>query len=268
MASQELSFQAEDLLLRQALIQLARVSRKEWGEVIKSNSRLIAVNLAFQTQPKGDGADAKLMGEKAVSRDLAALYASAPDAFAQIRYKDEAAAKGFYKAMLQGDLREARRILQSSGSRWRNIEIGPFDSSLHRKNRDRRGRVNRRVPALIVSGGISKEAAYRKRKIRMVGFAKAGWAAAAASLTGNTRGIPQFVTRHKSRAPGHAVDHTALANNPHVVLHNDVRYIQTACPPSQRARALQYQREKMIAHVRKVTTASARRTFGAIAIVT
>ena len=102
----------------------------------------------------------------------------------------------------------------------------------------------------------------------MVGFAKAGWAHAAMDLTGNTRGIPQFVTRHKSAAPGRAVNHSESVNDPHVLLRNDVDYIRVACPPGQIAAALRIQRAKMLTQVQRATSAVARKTMGAIATVT
>lgn len=264
---QDIDFRVEDAALQRALLAYARQSGKEWSAIIVQEARLLAVSLAYQTQPKGDGSDAKLAGEKAVSRDLAKLYADAPRAYMELRQKDEREAAAFYKAMLQNDLKAARSILEHSSSRWRNVEIGPFKESYHKNNRNGRGRVqNRHVPAQIVSGNGKKLDAHRKKKIRMVGFAKGGWASAARSLTGNTRGIPQFVTRHKS-APGHATNQSQAALNPHVSLHNDVRYIRTACPPSQQAWALRYSTGRMLKMIEKAATASARRTMTTVATV-
>jgi hypothetical protein len=265
--AKELDFSVEDALYQRALRDLQRVSKTTWADVLKKEARLMAVSLAFQTQPFGDSNAAKLIGEKAVTRDLAAVYADAPRTFAVIRQKDENAAKGFYKAMLQGDWKEARRILAASGSRWRNVEIEPFDAAIHRHSRDRRGRVKRHTPGQIVTN-FKKADAYKKQKIRMVGFAKAGWASAASGLSGNTRGIPGFVTRHKNKAPGRAIDNTNKLIDPHVELQNNVRYIRSACPPAQRAAALKIQREKLYAHILKRTKEDVRKTMGTIATTT
>lgn len=264
-AAIQLEFAVEDAVFQAALERYARESGKEWGEVIVQQARLLAVNLAFQTQPFGDAG--KLTGEKAVSRDLALVYAFANDVYAALNRTDEAAAKGFWKAAQRKDWREAQRILSASASQWRNVEIGPFKAEHHRQSRGRRGRVNRHVPAQIVTDPKTA-AKYVKTKLRMVGFSKAGWASAAASLTGNTRGIPQWVTRHKGKAPGSAENRSKAPIDAHVVLHNDVSYIRETCPPAQRAKALQYQRGKMLASMKKSSAAVARKTLGPIAAVT
>ena len=261
-----LTFEQEDRLFHEALLRFARQSKKEWSVVVKQVARLMCVNLAFQTQPFGGDKGAKLVGEKAVTRDLAKVFADLPATFESLQLKAQAMADAFWKAAKKKDWTEARRILRSSGTMWRNVEISPFDAKYHIANRDRRGRVKRHVPAQIVTDN-KKLAEYRRRKVKMVGFAKAGWAAAAESLSGNTRGIPQFVTRHKQRAPGRAVDNSESKNDPHVSLHNDVGYIGVACPPQQIARALQYQRQKFLAHTRKVSQEVARKTLSTVATV-
>lgn len=253
----KLDLKVEDAKFQRALRDLSDAKGKPYGEVIKSNARLIGVNLAFQTQPFGKDAGAKQKGEKAVRRDIAKVFADAPRTYELLKATDAEMADAWYSAMKKRDWVEAKRILEASKTRWRNVEISPFDSTLHGKSRNNRGRVNRHVPAQIVSTGATKLRAHTAKKVRMVGFAKAGWATAVSRLTGNTRGIPQFVTRHKSDAKGTARDMSGNANNPHVTLGNDVPYINTACPPQQIAQALAMQREKMIASIDKVLRARA-----------
>jgi hypothetical protein len=255
----ELSLHVEDAKFQAALRDLAVATRKPYSEVIKRNARLIGVNLAFQTQPFGDNSSAKEKGEAAVRRDMKRVFADAPDTYKVLWAVDKEMAKAFYLAMLKKDWPEAQRILQASSTRWRNVELSAFDSSHHRRSRNRRGRVSRHVPAQIITTGGKKLDAYTAQKVRMVGYGKAGWAAATMRLSGNTRGIPQFVTRHKNKAPGSARDLTNAILNPHAVLVNEVPYVNTICPPSQIANALNIQREKMMASIEKELSKAAQK---------
>lgn len=253
----DIDFEVVDRSVQQALRILADTTKKSYPQVVKSNGRLIGVNLAYQTQPFGDDSSAKEKGEKAVQRDLKKVFADAPRTYLMLREFDEEMAKAFYKAMLQKNWPEAQRILRSSATSWRNVEVSPFDETLHKKSRNSRGGVSRHVPAQVVTSGARKLDAYTRKKVRLVGWGKAGWAAATMKLSGNTRGIPQFVTRHKNNAPGAARDLTNNPDNPHVILTNNVKYVDTICSQTQIAAALSIQRDKMLAHVDKVTKAAA-----------
>ena len=51
-----LKFSVDDREFRFALRRLADVTQRDIGDVVRQQARLIAVNLAYQTQPFGDAA--------------------------------------------------------------------------------------------------------------------------------------------------------------------------------------------------------------------
>jgi hypothetical protein len=255
-----------DSAMQRALYDLARITKKEFSVVVRREARLIAVQLARVTHPYGgsegnsnpeggySGTSDRMMGEAAVRRDISRLYAPAFVAFQQIRDNNPEAAKAFWKAFQDNNWKEAERIVRESGGRWRNVPVERFDKSLHKKNRNRQGRVSRHVPAQIITNPKAMNA-YREKEVKLVGFAKGGWAAAARGI-GGMRGIPQWVTRHSKAGMGNAVDNSNNSDNPHVLITNSVPYISKVCPQSARDMALRIQRNKMFKHIEKVVSNS------------
>lgn len=259
----EVEFSAEISLLEAALHDLAEATGKEYGQVVRANARLIAVNLAYQTQPFGDDDRGRIAGEIAVKRDLKKVYAPPGSIYSQLTAiaahgaeTGEKLARAFYAAIAKNDLVAARRIVRGSGIPDRGLDVQKFDGgAAHGRRRDGRGRVSGRHPEFIVADP-KKLQRYRKTIIHNVGIAKSGWAAAARPL-GGTRGIPQWVTRHK--AHGSADDHSGSTNDPHVVLRNTVAWLASVLPDSQIRIALRLQAQKMEAHVDHVTNYLARK---------
>jgi hypothetical protein len=206
---------------RHKLVRAKAAVRMSFSGEMKGAARIVAVSLATSTQPFGTGSDAKKQGENAVQADLRKLYGDATDAYVVIAAAEQQMAEAFYKAMQRGRYDKAQKILLTSGSSWRAVPIAEFDSGLHERNRNARGRVSRHVPAQITRGtGAFK--GYLKKKVAMVGFGKAGWATCA-SILESTRGIPQWVTRHTA-APGSVLDGTRSNDKPFIILTNGVRY--------------------------------------------
>jgi hypothetical protein len=249
-----------------SLYRLADETNRDFGDVVRQNARLVAVNFAFQTQPFGDGDKARQQGIEAVRRDISNVYRTPEIIFTQIQKQmkngkggpaqADRAARAFYGAVMKGNSAIAQQILRSLNIFDSGAAIGKFDKgAAHQQRRNRRGRVGSRRASLIVTNP-KQLAAYVRKIENRVGFGKSGWAAAARDL-GSTRGIPGWVTR--KRGPGGARDQTRSTNNPHVVIHNDVTYIDQILTASQMAEALRIQREKMVKMIEIVIEKNARK---------
>lgn len=256
MQTPQLEVKAETARLNAAFTQLANATGRSFGSIVLQNSRLIAWNLAHNTQPYGMTLAEKKTGEAAVAHDIGNVYKSAAAIFELLKREDEKLAKAWYKLVKDGGYGQAEKLLRTFKTlRDRNAPIfSPLDPSFHDDSRNRRGRVSRHRAAQIVPDGKQIKA-YIKQRQQLVGFGKAGWITAGNQLGKVTR-VPGWITRHVGKAPGSAIDNTK-GIDPHVTLSNDVRYISSILPASQIAEALRIQREKMESHIEHVLAAEA-----------
>lgn len=227
---------------------------RSWRDVLRQQGRLLAVNLAFETQPYGD-TKGRQQGEGAVMRDVGLVFASLAEAFLMVQEKNEKAARVFWRACQHGKWQLAQSILRSVGI---DIPMGQaVDPAIHRGQLDRRGRVRSRKapPAQIVINGKTIDR-YVKLLKKRVGNGASGWAAVANDL-GGMRGIPQW--KKRGRKQGRAQDNSRSLNNPGILLENAVPYIGNLCNASAVKRATRMQKEKMEKHVEHVTRAAARK---------
>src|SRR5207249_1458797 len=84
-----------------------------------------AISCAKSSQPYGTGEASREKGEKAVGRDISAVYQTMPDAFediSNVRYK-----KLFWKAYRAGETDVAQLILAQFGNKLAGVPIEPFD---------------------------------------------------------------------------------------------------------------------------------------------
>lgn len=252
----ELSVKVETARLNAAFSQLAIATGKSFGSIVLQNSRLIAWNLAHNSQPYGMTLAEKKTGEAAVARDIGNVFKSAAAIFELLKAEDEKLAKSWYALVKQGGYGQAEKLLrEKSKITDRNAPIfAPLDPRFHDNARGRGGRVNRHRAAQIVPDGKSIKS-YIKEVQQRVGFGKAGWITAGNQIGRVTR-VPGWITRHGGRAPGSAIDNTK-GIDPHVTLINGVSYIGSILPPHEIASALNMQREKMLSHIEHVIAAEA-----------
>lgn len=242
-----------------ALRRFAEVSGRGIEKETKNSARRLAVNLAFRTQPFGDRQSAKQSGDMAVRRDIYRVFTTPGEMYEEISERaGKNAAKGFYKIALQGRVGPVRKFLGSLGMSV-NVRSTP-DKSLHRARRDRRGRVADTGPDQLVLGGKNRDALerYVRRVQKRVGWAAAGWAAAAAKI-GSTRGIPKFKKRG-SRGAGTA-RRTGGKKRPGYVLINTVDYIRMVLPSGEQRKALKRE-ERTLREQAKIAISKARRKTG------
>ncbi|WP_395753325.1 hypothetical protein [Prosthecobacter sp.] len=257
-ASPDLILEVEMSELQRALRRLSQVTGKRLGVVVKQNSRLIAWNLAHNTQPYGMDLATKKQGEAAVLRDVGRVYSTATAIFKKLQETGQVkVAREWYKLVKIGGYDRAEKLLKTQSIPERNTPIfAPLEPALHQQARDGRGRVSRHRPAQILPDAKELRTYGAQRKA-LVGFGKAGWITAGSSLGSITR-VPAWITRHKGIAPGRANDQTTRNEDPFVTLTNAVRYASKIISDGEIAAALKIQRQKMLAHIEHVITHSAR----------
>ena len=237
----------------------ALAKKISFAKAIKQQGRLVAVNLAFQTQPLGDGGKAKAQGEGSARRDIDRVYKSGKQTTGVIKksatsngktstQNAEQAGRAFARYVLNGQNDAATTILQRLNiPKYHNTIVKPMDAgSAHKASRYGARRV---VPKnTFVKVSVPREAqidSYVKKITQRVGIAKAGWAHCAKQL-GGSRGIPQWVTRHAGkRATGSVVDNSEASSEQYVTMTNQVPWIDKCLNAGQIQRALDMQKEKM-----------------------
>lgn len=250
----DVNFTIQDAQFSASLRRYALATRISFADAIRRQARLVAVNLAIQTQPFGTD-KGKALGEGAVQSDLIPkkgifkplnsfwmgeakrMQQFDPESFVR-RFTDkngnvwlseqdkilttQGAIKSFHQSMRTGS---GRRRTSQAGNRTRDI--------------GRTGAANRGV---VDKDNLTN---YVKTVQKKVGIAKAGWASCAQQL-GGTRGLPGWVTRHSRRQQlGSVNDKTTEDRSQYVQMTNRVPWIDQCLNPGQIQRALDIQRGKM-----------------------
>jgi len=243
-------FQIDDREFQSNLRQYALVMKLDFAEAIKRQARLIAVNLAYQTQPFGETAG-RQQGENKVKGDLLKIYNSASQVYAEIQKQSDAEAKKFWWLINNKKFSAAQNMLSKLGiTKFTNVNVGPMDAGASHSSAKRpipaRPRIDKDQDPLLIVSNPKKISDYIKKVSMRVGIAKGGWAHCAKQL-GGSRGIPQWVTRHAGkRAVGIVTDNTnANGDEQYVLMENTVPWIDKCLNGGQLQQALDMQREKM-----------------------
>lgn len=228
---------------------------KSWPEVLKQQGRLLAVNLATETQPWGNSQEGFKVGKDAVLRDVGRVFVASSGMYERLKEKSIKVARAYWSCMSTDRVDRAERILQANGVNAHHAKKP--DPELHVARRDRHGHVRQKknqYPAAIIFDE-KKITTYANKVARKVGTGKSGWAQCAEEL-GGARGIPLWAKRNRSGSTGGVDDNSTAMNNPSVTLENRVRYIGNLCRKSAIARACRIQREKMEKHIERVLSHS------------
>jgi len=245
-----LSFQIDDSQFRSNLRQYALAMQISFAEAIKRQARLVAVNLAFQTQPFGE-TSGRQQGENKVKGDVLKVYNSASQVYAEIQKQSDVEAKKFWWLINNKKFSAAQNMLSKLGiTKFSNVNVGPMDAGASHSSAKRpipaRPRISKDQIPLMIVNNPKKINDYIKKVSARVGIAKAGWAHCAKQL-GGSRGIPQWVTRHAGKkAIGIVTDNTnAKGDEQYVLMENTVPWIDKCLNGGQLQRALDIQRDKM-----------------------
>jgi hypothetical protein len=149
----------------------------------------------------------------------------------------------FKSYQASGNTQAIKRIVKDM--KFKGISEDGFDKSYHKNARDPvTGRVKGKDHRVLVLGAEGQLEDYRKQVMDRVGLTKAGWAVCAEAIpisgrvSVNTRGIPQWVTRHIGRASGRIVDSSSHPTAPGVQMTNATPWADRVIPPKEAQKAL------------------------------
>jgi hypothetical protein len=239
------------------------------AQVLRAQARLMAVNLAFQTQPFGGSKaiggqqeSAKSLGEGTVARDIRKVIKTPADVYDKIEKQAIGAGRAFYAMIKKGDFDLARNLLvRLRISGLLQAQIGSMSGNFHKqalKPIPKRPRMEKRQEPLLITDEKAKLKAYVKEVQKKVGIAKGGWAACAMQL-GGTRGrmetnvpgmqqqaVPAWVKRHAGkRAAGTVVDQADNFMTGRINMINHVPWVSNCLSDQQAQQAIDIQAEKM-----------------------
>ena len=236
-------------------------SNKSVEEITRAQARLLAVELARQTQPFGDDTSAQQRGQRRVEGDISKVFISQDklNAWGLANYRRAGGRlfDWFTRALEKGNLVDAKTALDRMLGKTLPV-VAEVDPQFHQSQRNSRGRIGRKPKREVVAKSESV-ARYIESKKKLVGYGKSGWAQAARDL-GGTRGIPGWVS--KNRGPGYGQDNTRGPDK-NVVLANDVPYASDIITDAQLNAAFRIQGEKMEKAVDHALAYEASRTIAA-----
>lgn len=149
-----------------------------------------------------------------------------------------------YQSIKSGNLARAQELLSGQRTNLRNVQIGLFDGGkAHKQSRNRRGRVSRHVPALIVTDHKNLDAYIKQQKYR-VGFTRGGWLSGATQAGAMPRKIPAWIKRWAAKSPGSGSQKTN-ARGTTIRISNDVSFVSTGISASRINSALKDAQAKL-----------------------
>ncbi len=223
--------------LNEKISRIESLAHKIPGSTVKSEARLLCVELVKYTQPFGEDGEDKKKGEGALRRDYSRVYPDVKSEFigdqikAKARPRDKESAKQRWLKYARGGNEEAmRNMLQDMkiGATAYGVKADP---SFH-KSRWSRGTL-KRGSSQIVTDRKSVDSLI-KDALKMVGFVKRGWSTCA-KLLGGTRGIPGWISR--GSGAGRVIDKTNQ-KNPSITIINDSTYTSQVLSQSGKQHAI------------------------------
>jgi hypothetical protein len=257
----------DDRELQQALLRFYKT--KTPAQVLRAQARLMAVNLAFQTQPFGGSKaiggqqeSAKSQGEGTVASDIRKVIRTPADVYQQIEKQAIGAGRAFYAMIKKGDFDLAKNLLiRLRVTGLIQAQVGNMSGNFHKqalKPIPKRPRMAKRQEPLLITDEKTKLKAYVKEVQKKVGIAKGGWAACAMQL-GGTKGrmetnvpgmqqqaVPAWVKRHAGkRAAGTVIDQADNFMVGKINMINHVPWVSNCLSDQQAQSAIDIQAEKM-----------------------
>jgi hypothetical protein len=253
MRQQPVYMRVDDSRLQEALKRWMVLKGKGVSDALKKATRLICVNLAYQTQPFGDE-QGKQQGKKAIIRDLNYIFVTLnaqsmayfqdvmggsnrrlvlrrKDGTAWITDTDTYMTKGQMKAFHQSMRTPGRGNVKNASSK--------------RQTKDN-GRHQERPRGVVSQSDMTS---YMQSVLKKSGIAKGGWAACA-KILGGSRGIPQWVTRHAGKRAGGMVNDQSMRNkDPRITFTNMVPWVSKVLSPGQGQRALDIAKYKIVKEI-------------------
>ena len=215
-----------------SLEQYQREEKKDLGQMLRQQGRLLAVQLALITRPTGKSTAVRDRQRQGIINDVLRGLWSYERLAEKLGHAGTEWTKRVTVAAKAGDAETLRALFD--GSSWEPIAINPsVDTGKALSIRDpKTGKSRRNIPVSqkqIVTA-VSSITQFAAKRAAKGGIGKGGWAGAAIPL-GGTRGIPAWVNKHSKH--GTAVDQAGKDEHPFVTLRNNVHYILTICDEAQ-----------------------------------
>jgi len=232
--------------LNRAIRRLMDVSGDTTVEVLKSQGRLMCVDLAGITRPTGTKASIGTEQKARIKTKVEEVYWNMGEAVNALKQAGgDKAAAAFQRLVRQGKMSQAAAIMSRliSGTQW---EVGTFDNGTLHKQQAFKRRVSRRM-VVTDKGALTR---YRSEKQKMAGFAKSGFATAAKQL-GGSRGIPGYATKHNGPGTGKV---SKSGNSITLTITNSVRHIHEAFDSSRESAAVNMRVGKITQLIKRIAT--------------
>jgi hypothetical protein len=269
--------------LQKALKAFIGNTKAEASKEMRIQARMLCVSLANSTQPFGDDAKAKTIGEKAVTRDIDRVYKTGSTAVREIaalplprgktatqNAKQAAAAlagllggKGKGKGKQKPKIGEAQNLLDRIRYKpYVNTRIGVFDQG-QAHNKARFGRRKSVPKNQFISQVVTKDSQltkYFKEKRGNVGIAKSGWAVCA-GLLGGFKGIPKWVYRHTGggRVNDQSGKGLGIVSKPFIQMTNTIPWINAVISTATIQKSIDIQIRKMIKRLGYIVSAESKK---------
>ena len=228
------------------LDQVSGLVKREAASIVKQEARALAVEFGSATVP-GPGFDEPKKFRKRVEAEIRQVYASRKDPgriYQLMMVHAPHLAGAYWRAIRLGKSRSADAILKKA-----NLPEGLSPGDHRTARRGKRASVARGFRPVSLAAEPSLRA-YVKKKVDLVGIAKAGWYAAAKGIGGRVRRnttvdgkrktieiFPSWVRKlaRDSRVGGATVSE---GSKPSVTIWNSVKHASAALKPSLKAAAL------------------------------
>jgi len=269
--------------LQKALKAFIGNTKAEASKEMRIQARMLCVSLANSTQPFGDDNKAKIIGEKAVTRDIDRVYKTGSTAVREIaalplprgktatqNAKQAAAAlagllggKGKGKGKQKPKIGEAQNLLDRIRYKpYVNTKIGVFDQG-QAHSKARFGRRKSVPKNQFVSQVVTKDSQltkYFKEKRGNVGIAKSGWAVCA-GLLGGFKPIPKWVYRHTGggRVNDQSGKGLGIVSKPFIQMTNTIPWINAVISTATIQKSIDIQITKMIKRLGYITAAESKK---------
>jgi hypothetical protein len=228
------------------------------GDVLVRRARLLCVQLAFVTMPRGGG---KKKGERALENDIRRLAKDFTQFQRELMSQPPSRwVNKMLRAVEKRDYATIADMIKNSKANGQLELIESFGREHHFPARVKGKVTAHPKPKFLVKNAASLRR-YIQQERKMVGWAKGGWASAARDL-GGTQGMPRWVSRH-SEAPGSArITSWGYSGSVLIAeLANNVRYIDEIMRNSALVEAEIDAARKFETHIRKVVKFATQKAF-------
>lgn len=239
----DVTFHFDDIAeLDSAVRKLADISQVTSKEVLGSQIRLLAVDLAYYTLPVGREKRYQTDHATKIARRIRFEYISVGYAVDFLNNVKPGLGAEFSRHVRKKRFSDAADLMNRHSKE--NFTVGSFDrGKMHNLNR-----TGKHPDARMVVVDYSKVMSFAKTAGRKSGFAKSGFAAAARQV-GGVRGIPGWVTRQGGSGSGMIA---SSGNTVTAEIRNNVPYIRDALLPDGEERAIANRKKQVTAVIKRM----------------